>query len=71
MYRAPLRELRFVLDELLQSPGLSQYPGFTDYSADVAESILGEAGPVSPKPFSNRSTGPVTSRVRVGPPRGS
>ena len=44
MYRAPLRELRFVLDELLQSPGLSRFPGFTDYSADVAEAILGEAG---------------------------
>jgi 3-(methylthio)propanoyl-CoA dehydrogenase len=44
MYRAPLRELRFVLDELLQLPGLSQYPGLADYSADVAESILGEAG---------------------------
>jgi acyl-CoA dehydrogenase len=43
MYRAPLRELRFVLDELLQSPGLAQYPGLADYSADVAESILGEA----------------------------
>ncbi|HEV7445235.1 MAG TPA: acyl-CoA dehydrogenase family protein, partial [Steroidobacteraceae bacterium] len=43
MYRAPLRELRFVLDELLQSQALAQYPGLTDYSADVAESILGEA----------------------------
>jgi 3-(methylthio)propanoyl-CoA dehydrogenase len=44
MYRAPLRELRFVLDELLQSPGLSKYPGLADYSADVAAAILGEAG---------------------------
>src|ERR1700676_3914373 len=44
MYRAPLRELRFVLDELLQSPGLAQFPGLADYSADVAEAILGEAG---------------------------
>jgi alkylation response protein AidB-like acyl-CoA dehydrogenase len=44
MYRAPLRELRFVLEELLQATGLAQYPGFTDYSSDVAESILGEAG---------------------------
>ena len=43
MYRAPLRELRFVLDELLQSQALAQYPGLTDYSGDVAESILGEA----------------------------
>ena len=44
MYRAPLRELRFVLEELLQATGLAQYPGFADYSSDVAESILDEAG---------------------------
>jgi 3-(methylsulfanyl)propanoyl-CoA dehydrogenase len=43
MYRAPLRELRFVLDELLHSQALAQYPGLTDYSSDIAESILGEA----------------------------
>jgi len=43
MYRAPIRELRFVLDELLQSAALAQYRGFSDYSSDVAEAILGEA----------------------------
>jgi 3-(methylthio)propanoyl-CoA dehydrogenase len=43
MYRAPLRELRFVLEELLQSQALGQYPGLADYSTDVAEAILGEA----------------------------
>jgi acyl-CoA dehydrogenase len=43
MYRAPLRELRFVLEELLHSQALAQYPGLTDYSSDVAESILTEA----------------------------
>ena len=43
MYRAPLRELRFVLDELLQSQRLARYPAFADYSSDVAESILDEA----------------------------
>jgi alkylation response protein AidB-like acyl-CoA dehydrogenase len=43
MYRAPLRELRFVLEELLQSQALAQYPGLADYSTDVAEAILGEA----------------------------
>jgi alkylation response protein AidB-like acyl-CoA dehydrogenase len=44
MYRAPLRELRFVLEELLQASALAQYPGLADYSNDVAESILDEAG---------------------------
>ncbi len=43
MYRAPLRDLRFVLDELLQSQALAQWPGLTDYSSEVGESILGEA----------------------------
>jgi acyl-CoA dehydrogenase len=43
MYRAPLRDLRFVLDELLQAQALAQLPGFSDYSSEVAESILGEA----------------------------
>jgi alkylation response protein AidB-like acyl-CoA dehydrogenase len=43
MYRAPLRELRFVLDELLQSQALADYPGFADYSTEVGEAILGEA----------------------------
>ncbi len=44
MYRAPLRELRFVLQELLQTRKLAQYPDLADYSDDLAESILGEAG---------------------------
>ncbi len=43
MYRAPLRDLRFVLDELLGSRTLSSCPGFSDYSGELADSILGEA----------------------------
>src|SRR5450756_1765351 len=43
MYRAPLTELRFVLEELLQSRTLAAYPGFADYSSELAESILGAA----------------------------
>ena len=44
MYRAPLREMHFVLEELLQASRLSQFPDFADYSSDVADSILEEAG---------------------------
>src|SRR3954466_11079670 len=44
MYRAPLREMRFVLEELLQASRLAQYPDFADYSRDLAEAILDEAG---------------------------
>jgi alkylation response protein AidB-like acyl-CoA dehydrogenase len=43
MYRAPIRELRFVLDELLGASVLSAYPGLAEYSSETAESILGEA----------------------------
>jgi 3-(methylthio)propanoyl-CoA dehydrogenase len=43
MYRAPIRELRFVLDELLGAANLSVYPALADYSSEMAESILGEA----------------------------
>src|SRR4051795_12456680 len=44
MYRAPLREMHFVLEELLQVSRLAQLPDFADYSSDVAASILEEAG---------------------------
>jgi alkylation response protein AidB-like acyl-CoA dehydrogenase len=43
MYRAPIRELRFVLEELLDTSALSAYPVFADYSAETAEAILDEA----------------------------
>ena len=43
MYRAPLRELRFVLEELLGSGTLAACPAFADYSSELAESVLGEA----------------------------
>jgi acyl-CoA dehydrogenase len=43
MYRAPIRELRFVLEELLGASALSSYPGLADYSTETAEAILGEA----------------------------
>jgi acyl-CoA dehydrogenase len=44
MYRAPLREMHFVLEELLQASRLAQLPDFAEYSSDVAASILDEAG---------------------------
>ena len=43
MYRAPIRELRFLLDELLDVSVLSSYPGLSDYSPETAEAILAEA----------------------------
>jgi 3-(methylthio)propanoyl-CoA dehydrogenase len=44
MYRAPLREMRFVLEELLGAGALSQCPQFAEYSDELARSVLEEAG---------------------------
>ncbi len=43
MYQAPLRELRFVLDELLGAQSLAGLKGLEDYSADLADQVLSEA----------------------------
>ncbi len=44
MYRAPLRELRFVLEELLDSGSLASSAQLADYSDELARSVLEEAG---------------------------
>jgi acyl-CoA dehydrogenase len=43
MYRAPLREMRFVLEELLGAGALAASPQFSDYSDELARSVLEEA----------------------------
>ena len=43
MYRAPLRELRFVIEELLGTAQLASFPGLAEYSDELAASVLEEA----------------------------
>jgi alkylation response protein AidB-like acyl-CoA dehydrogenase len=43
MYRAPLRELRFVIEELLGAARLASCPGLAEYSDELAASVLEEA----------------------------
>jgi len=43
MYRAPLRELRFVMHELVGDDRLAQLPGLADYSPEIADSVLEQA----------------------------
>ncbi|HYB33076.1 MAG TPA: acyl-CoA dehydrogenase [Steroidobacteraceae bacterium] len=43
MYRAPLREVRFVLEELLGAQSLAGFPGHADYSNELAQTVLEEA----------------------------
>jgi alkylation response protein AidB-like acyl-CoA dehydrogenase len=43
MYRAPVKDLAFVLNELIGEKGLQACPRYSEYSADVAGAILEEA----------------------------
>ena len=43
MYRAPVREMRFVIEELLGSSSLSASPLLSEYSDELAQSVLEEA----------------------------
>ena len=42
-YRAPLKDMRFVMDELAGYKELSQLPGFEEATSDMADAILEEA----------------------------
>jgi len=43
-YKAPLKEMQFVLTELADINSLTQHPGFEDATPDMVEAILREAG---------------------------
>ena len=43
MYRAPVRDVRFVLEELLEASSLAAAPELADYSDELAQSVLEEA----------------------------
>ena len=43
MYRAPLKDLSFVLNVLLGPQPLAGCPAYADYSADLADSVLSES----------------------------
>jgi acyl-CoA dehydrogenase len=44
MYRPPLKDLQFVIHELLDESALQACPAFADYTPEVADAILEEAG---------------------------
>ena len=46
-YQPPLREIRFALDVHADLPGIAALPGFGEATADLAESVLGEAGRIA------------------------
>ena len=63
MYQAPLKELRFVLHELLGDGQLAGLEGLSDYSPDFADSVLDEAGK-----FSQEVLAPIN---RIGDSKGA
>ena len=42
-YRAPVKDMRFVMDELAGFKELSQLPGYEDATPDLADAVLEEA----------------------------
>ena len=44
MYRAPLKDLQFVIHDLLDEAALQACPAFADYSPEIADAVLEEAG---------------------------
>jgi alkylation response protein AidB-like acyl-CoA dehydrogenase len=49
MYRAPLKEIRFALHQLIGDGQLAGKPGFEDYSLEYADSVLDEAAQFAEK----------------------
>ena len=43
MYRAPVKDIRFVLDELIGTEALRACPEFAEFSSETSEAVLGEA----------------------------
>ena len=43
MYRAPVKDIRFVLDELMGTEQLRACPEFAEYTSETADAVLGEA----------------------------
>src|ERR1700755_3478676 len=47
IYKAPLEDVSFLLNDVFQIDRYDNLPGFTDASADVREAVLGEAAKLS------------------------
>src|SRR4029079_4921985 len=47
IYKAPLEDVNFLLNDVFQIDRYDNLPGFSDASADVREAVLGEAAKLS------------------------
>ncbi len=74
IYRAPVRDMHFLLDDVLKIDRFDNLPGFSDASRDVRNAILSEAArlgeevmhPLTPAAI---STAAYAVRMPASPPR--
>jgi alkylation response protein AidB-like acyl-CoA dehydrogenase len=45
-YKAPLEDIRFILNEVIDAPALAQLPGYADATADTVDTVLEEAAKI-------------------------
>ena len=62
-YTAPLRDIRFVLEHLVDLPSVAALPGFDHVDADARVQRARGERPLHGGPRSRRSTGSATSRA--------
>ena len=62
VYKAPVAETLFLLNDVLGIGRYQNLPGFADATPDVVEAVLTKARS-SPRKCSCRSTGPATSKA--------
>ncbi len=51
VYKAPLDDIRFILNDVLKSNSLSELPGYEEYSAELGDQILEEGGKLCEEVF--------------------
>ena len=56
IYKAPVEDVNFLLNDVFQIDRYDNLAGFSDASSDVREAILGEAAKLSEEVFSNEVT---------------
>lgn len=64
-YKAPVKEMNFVLNHVADMPGLAQLPGFEDAQEDMVSAILDEAAKLSGEVLSPLNTVGDQTGVRL------
>lgn len=62
-YQVPLKEIRFVLNELAELPAVCTLPGYEDCNVDLVDAVLDEAAK-----FAENVIAPINAAGRPCPP---